>query len=199
MSGSRSAAERRWWRASLAFLALIYLSLWPVQFALDFLRERNLLRVAIATIFGVALVAVLRLLVRRRAGLREWLTLALVGAAYLIVASRMTIVQERLHLAEYGALALLFRAALAARRARGEGAPAPGLAVDGLALLLAAAAGLLDELIQGVLPNRQYDLRDVGFNALAAAMAVVAARGLDAARGRDLRAREASTWNRASP
>lgn len=199
MSGSRSAEERRWWRASLAFLALIYLSLWPLQFALDFLRERNLLRVAIATIFGVALVAVLRRLARRGAGRREWATLALVGGVYLIVASRMTIVQERLHLAEYGALALLFRAALAARRARDEGAPAPALGVDALALLLAAAAGLLDELIQGILPNRQYDLRDVGFNALAAAMALGAARGLDAARARDLCAREASAWNRASP
>lgn len=197
MAWARSAEERRWWRASFALLALIYLSLWPVQFALDFLRERNLLRVAIAAIFGAALVALLRVLVRRRAGRREWLALAGAALVYLAVASRMTIVQERLHLAEYGALALLFRAALGARvGGEPEAALGRGLRVEALAIGLAAAAGLLDEVIQGILPNRQYDLRDVGFNALAAAMAVGAARGLDAARARDRRAREGSSWNR---
>ena len=35
--------------------------------------------------------------------------------------------------------------------------------------------GWLDEGVQGLLPNRMYDLRDVAFNALAAALALGAA------------------------
>jgi VanZ family protein len=34
--------------------------------------------------------------------------------------------------------------------------------------------GWIDECIQAILPNRVYDLRDVGFNTLAAFMAILA-------------------------
>ena len=43
-----------------------------------------------------------------------------------------------------------------------------------LDFLSSAALGWTDEGIQAFLPNRVYDLRDVGFNALAGAMAVAA-------------------------
>jgi hypothetical protein len=46
------------------------------------------------------------------------------------------------------------------------------------AILFAAAAGWLDELLQGLLPDRVYDLRDVGINAVAALMAIVADEAL---------------------
>ena len=52
------------------------------------------------------------------------------------------------------------------------------------AWLLTALAGWLDEGIQGLLPNRVYDLRDVGFNALAGALALASAAALEAARQR---------------
>ena len=42
--------------------------------------------------------------------------------------------------------------------------------------------GWLDEGIQWLLPNRVYDIRDVGFNALAAVMAVGASLALSRAR-----------------
>ncbi|MBP1644251.1 MAG: hypothetical protein H6Q03_2920, partial [Acidobacteria bacterium] len=170
-----SAEERRWWRISWAYVAAIYLSLYPLQFALDFLRTRNLLRLSLAALALVLAGVAVRVLARRRAGRREWLVLVLVGATYVLAAMRMPIVQERLHLAEYGGLALAFRRALA-------------LGAAGLAAL----AGLVDELIQGVLPNRQYDLRDVGFNAGAAVLALVAAGALAGARASDGRRQEAA-------
>lgn len=175
--------ERRWWRISLAYLAGIYLSLYPLQFVLDFLRSRNLLRLSLAALFVAAAAAVAVWMRRRGSSRLEWLALGGIGAVYAALLERMTIVQERLHLLEYGLLALGFRAALDARRRRGAG-PAGAWSVPAGAWALTAAAGWLDEGIQAVLPNRVYDLRDVGFNALAGALALASAAALDAARQR---------------
>lgn len=173
--------ERRWWRISLGYLAGIYLSLYPLQFVLDFLRSRNLLRLSLAALFVAAAAAVAVWMRRRGATRLEWLALGGIGAVYAALLERMTIVQERLHLLEYGLLALGFRAALDARRRSGAG-PAGAWSVPAGAWALTAAAGWLDEGIQAVLPNRVYDLRDVGFNALAGALALASAAALEAAR-----------------
>lgn len=185
MTGS-GAGERRWWWIAWTYVAAIYLSLYPLQFVLDFLRARNLLRLSLGVLALALAAAAAAALVRRRAGAREWTALAATGALYALLALHMPIVQERLHLAEYGLLALAFRRALELRAAGRGGRPGPlGVAVR--AAGLAAVAGLADELIQGVLPNRQYDLRDVGFNAGAAVLALAASAGLAAARARDRR------------
>jgi hypothetical protein len=165
------ARERRLWLAVAAAVAALFAALYPLQFVLDALRERNLLRLAIALLFllgaGIAVAA----LVRRRAPPGAWLVLAAAGALYAGFALAMAVPQERLHLVECGGLALLLRAALAesfARRRPG----ARGWSVDLWALGAATAIGWLDEGVQGILPNRMYDLRDVAFNALAAGLAL---------------------------
>ncbi len=180
MSWTRSKQERRWWTVSLVYLVAIYLSLYPLQFVMTFLRERNLLRLSMAALFAATAAVVVAVMRRRRATRREWLALLLVGAVYLLLLSRMTIIQERLHLIEYGALALGFRAALVARAAAGGGRA--GVPPSLGALLLATGAGWLDEGIQAILPNRVYDLRDVGFNGLAAGVALLSSWTLDRAR-----------------
>ncbi|KAB2961846.1 MAG: hypothetical protein F9K16_10770, partial [Thermoanaerobaculia bacterium] len=124
MAWTRSASERRWWTLALVYLAGIYLSLYPLQFALDFLRTRNLLRLTMGALFVVAGAAVVAAMARRRATRLEWLVLGAIGATYLLLLSRMTIIQERLHLLEYGLLALAFREALVARAAASPGSTA---------------------------------------------------------------------------
>jgi hypothetical protein len=169
-----SARERRLWLAVVAAVALLLAALYPLQFVLDALRARNLLRLTIAGLFLVCAVAVLLALARRRAPLRTFLVVALAGAIYAGIALAMEVPQERLHLVEYGALALLARAAIAASaavRAWRERVTN----VDVWSLGLVTLIGWLDEAVQGALPNRQYDLRDVAFNALAAALALAAA------------------------
>jgi hypothetical protein len=172
---ARSAAERRSWRIALGGLGAIYGSLYFLPFLLEFLRDRNLLRVALGALAATLLAAVVVSYARRGAGGREWAVLALIVAAYASVLARMSILQERLHLLEYGALALLVRDALRWRLLAGPPRAHPERDAALGALLLTAAAGWVDELLQGILPNRYYDLRDVGFNALAAAMALAAA------------------------
>ena len=180
---ARSQSERRLWGAALGALLLIYLSAWPLQFVLDFLRGRNLLRLSMATLFLLAAIAAVSWLVRRRAGRLEWAALGLVAVAYTVLALQFEIVQERLHLIEYGGVALLFRSALLARSRAGAGdAPGAFRRVAPLAFALTAAGGLGDEIVQGILPNRHWDLRDVTINAGAGALALAAAALLGSAR-----------------
>jgi len=185
----RSVAERRWWSAAAAAVGAIFLSLYPLQFAIDALRERNLLRKSIAATGLLVAVAAGIWLLRRSAGRREWLTLGLCAAAYALVASRFEIVQERIHLLEYGVVALLVFAALEARVAAGGGVAAvrPAFA----AAAWTAALGWLDEGIQGLLPNRYYDLRDVALNATAGVMALATLALMRRARRFDAAARGA--------
>jgi len=180
VSGRGSARERRLWRAVAVAIAGILAALYPLQFVLDFLRTENLLRLSIGALFVVAAAAVAGELARHRAPLRAWLVLVLLGAVYLGAALAMEVPQERLHLVEYGALALLLRAAFAERFAeRSAAARERGASLWTLAT--ATAVGWLDEAVQGILPNRMYDLRDVAFNALAAALALGAAAALRSA------------------
>lgn len=96
-----------------------------------------------------------------------------VGTVYFMVPQRLT-VAERTHLFEYGILALLVYQALHERAANGRHVPVPEL----LAVVAAALVGAIDEGIQALLPNRTFDPRDTGFNALGAAMAVLAVAAL---------------------
>ena len=154
-------------RLTLAALLLgIYSTLYVARTITDSIREAGLLRAAVATAFGLAGLAVLTFLIRnpslRRP--RTFLVTCVIGLGYAAVVFPMESPEEKLHFLEYGAVAVL--AFLAA----------PPLWTQGRRFLFAAlftlGAGWLDEGIQALLPNRHYDLRDVGFNVLAGLMAL---------------------------
>lgn len=107
-----------------------------------------------------------------------WVALG-VTAVYATVVFRLFITpEERTHLFEYGLLAVLNYQALKERQHNGARVRWPAF----LAVALTIILGWLDEGIQAILPNRIYDIRDVGFNALAALMAVAASLVLTWAR-----------------
>jgi hypothetical protein len=154
-------------RLLLAALLLgIYSTLSMARTVTNAIREAGLLRASVATAFALAAAAVLALLLRNPA-LRQPRTVMLLLAqavVYALVVWPMESPEEKLHFLEYGAVAVLAFLALpprwpTARRLLG-------------AALFTLAAGWLDEGIQAVLPDRHYDLRDVGFNALAGVMAL---------------------------
>jgi VanZ family protein len=106
---------------------------------------------------------------------RRPLTLLMLGnvaiAYVLMLSSLADIPVERFHLIEYGVVGFL------ALRATRHYFPTP--ADYGVALLLVFDIGFVDELIQGVLPDRVYDVRDVMTNGIAGLLgllAVMAAR-----------------------
>lgn len=163
-----SKRERRLWLWALVVLAVIYSSLgWAQQLA-GALRDQGLISgafwVGLYLIGGAVLVQGLK---ARPRGLEIGVGLGIAGA-YLIALLRMTVPEERSHLIEYSVVALLIHEALNERAGNGRSVPRPAL----LAFLLTAALGWLDEGIQLFLPNRYYDIRDVGFNAVAAFMAI---------------------------
>jgi VanZ family protein len=147
----------RWvWPALVGF---IYSTLSVARIASNWLRDHGVLRLTVAGIFVMALAAVVGTLVRE-VRFRTWrlvpvfLAIAAVGA---LIAWKSQTPEERLHLVEYGMVALVTDLALP-------------LGWTGwrrflAAALITVAVGWCDELIQGLLPNRHYDLHDVLLNA----------------------------------
>lgn len=157
----------RFARISLAVLLVgIYGTLSVARRITETIREAGLLRASVATAFGLAALALLVFLARNPALRRPRTTLTTLAVAlvYAAVVFPMSSPEEKLHFLEYGAVAVLaffsMPSAWAAPRR------------FGFAAFFTLAAGWTDEGIQALLPNRYYDLRDVGFNALAGVMAL---------------------------
>lgn len=179
-----SHRERRLWCWALIILAAIYTTLGLAGKVSGVLRERNLLTAS----FGLGMLLVLAAItvqwMQRSSGRGEiWVALA-VTAAYFMAWVRIESPEERTHLIEYSLVVVLIYQALVERVRNGRRVPSPAV----LAVVATALLGWLDEGIQAILPNRVYDLRDVGFNALAGLLAVTASLALNWAwrRGKNL-------------
>jgi hypothetical protein len=178
-----SVRERRLWFWALAVVVAIYSTLGLAGTWAAMLRERNLLNASFALAFVLVLAAIVGSALKRRPGRREaWVGVGVI-AVYGMVVVRMGIgPEERTHLFEYGLLAVLVHQALTERAGNGRRVPAPAV----IAVAVTGLLGWLDEGIQALLPNRVYDIRDVGVNALAGLMAIVASVALARARRLDL-------------
>lgn len=174
-----SDREKRLWVWTLVVVATIYSTLGLTATLADKLLEQGLFVTAFIIAFFMIWVAILTQGLKVRPGGIEIGIGLGVAAAYLMVFARMGIV-ERTHLFEYGVVAALIHEALRERLKNGRRVPSPAV----LAVLITSLVGWLDEGIQSILPDRVYDIIDVGFNALAALMAVVASVALTWARAR---------------
>jgi hypothetical protein len=177
MSGARlggSPASRRssgrssrssWLLFSLC-LAAIYASLPFVRGVVIALRSQHLLSLAVTLMFFVAGVAVAYYVVFdvRLSDRVAFFALALLAGAVGSLILGLSIPEERVHFLEYGLLAVLARHAL-------SGHMGPRRQYF-LALTITTAAGLVDELLQGVIPDRVFDWRDVAINGVAALLAL---------------------------
>jgi hypothetical protein len=126
-----------------------------------------LLGPGLGIISAAAGVVLLALMWRR--GAPPWAFAALVLAAigYAVVFSSLRALRlERTHLVQYGIAALLAWRAVA-QHVHGA------FAAYAAAALIGTAIGWGDELVQGLLPNRVYDLRDVAMNAAGSVLGVI--------------------------
>ena len=163
-----SDRDRRLWLWALIVLVAIFATLGPVGTLVEALRGRTLLRLSGALVLLLVAGVIVGLWARRRPSLSEIGVTAGAMAVYLLAWIRMQHPEERTHLIENGLVAVLIHQALIERlrHKRRE------LKTAVLAVVVTALLGWLDEGIQAILPNRYYDIRDVGFNALAGLMAV---------------------------
>lgn len=154
--------------------AAIYSTLYVARPATEFLRERNLLRLAVWAVIALLGVAVLAWTARRRLPAASLGVLA--AGAVVFVGGVLTVspAEVKLHFVQYGVLGGLLWGAWHERGSRW--APL-------WALVVTAAAGWVDEGIQYLLPNRYYDLLDVALNAFAGAIAIGTLEGVARTRG----------------
>lgn len=149
-------------RITLAiYLLAIWSTLGAVRTVTNALRDRGVLRVSVGGAFVLAAAIALWLIFRERERrtVRMVVSLVAVAAAYALVIWPMGSPEEKIHFIQYGIVALLAYAAIGRYVASG---------------LFVLAAGWIDEGIQGLLPSRYYDLRDVAFNAAAGVLALLA-------------------------
>ena len=203
-----SRRERRLWICTLATLAAVYSTLALSPLLLNALAGTDPAPLVFGG--GVALVAVALLALalgnRGQSGssrakiVRMGIGLG-VAAVYLLVLARLTSAAARTHLIEYSVLAALIREALLERKASGGRVPLP----SAIAFGVAALAGALDEGIQWFVPDRSFDLRDMLFNGIAAAMGIGASaapggrRNRPMAKARDLAEPEHRNRNKPQP
>ena len=90
------------------------------------------------------------------------------AAVYTLVFFRVATPEERTHLIEYSPVAILVYQTLVERTRNSRNVPYTGA----LVLVITAILGLFDEGIQWILSNRVFNWIDVGFNTLAALMAL---------------------------
>ena len=169
-----SSTEKRLWIWTGVVVAGIYATLGLARTLSDVLRNRGLLDDTFFAGFIVLLVAVVALAVYTRPTGRQVGVGLAAGAVYLMLFLRMGIPEERTHLIEYTVVAALIYAALRERNKAGGQVARPAL----IALAMAVAIGFFDEVIQFFLPNRVFDWIDVGFNTLAALLAIATSAAL---------------------
>ena len=111
------------------------------------------------------------------------------AAVYVLAFLRISSPEERTHLMEYGVVAISIYEALKERTSQGRRVPVPAL----LALSTSSLIGVVDELIQLLLPSRVFDPFDMLVNVLASTTAVTASAALGWARRRVLPTSGATT------
>jgi hypothetical protein len=166
VGSSRASSPALAWLWLLAYVALVYGSLPWTRDVLIALDQQRLVGGAVtASYFGAAVLVVYHVVFDVRLTDRvAFAALVALGAGVGALVLGLSIPEERLHFLQYGLMAVLARRAVAPWR--------QGWAQYLAAVALAAAAGWGDELVQGLLPGRVYDLRDVAINASAAVLAM---------------------------
>lgn len=176
-----SRREKRLWLWTGAVIAAIYATLGLAATLAQILRSEALIGALFGLCFLIVLATILTQGLKSRPGGAEIAVALGVVAVYALVIVRMALpVAERTHLIEYGVVGVFVYEALSERAGNGRSVPAPPL----LAILITALAGILDEVIQGVLPNRVFEVTDILVNLLAGALAISAGAALGWARRR---------------
>lgn len=175
-----SVKEKRLWLLTGLVLLAIYATLGISQPVAGYLRDRGLLALFFAIGFGLVIITVIAAGIRQDSGFGYWLVIIALLAVFSLLLVRIELPEERTHLVEYGIVGLLICSALKERWRAGE-------YIRGLypvAFVLTTLAGLVDEVIQFVLPGRIFDWRDVLFNAGAGLFAITATWLLHIAKAR---------------
>lgn len=164
-----SKREKHLWSWGLIVVIAIYSTLGLAGKLTATLRDHGLLNLSFGIGFLLIIFSIVLSGLRKSSSVKEiWIGLGIVAVYGLVMVRVFVSPAERTHLIEYGIVATLIYQALLERLENGKKIPVPYL----LTIVLTGILGWIDEGMQAILPNRVYDIRDVGFNSLAGIMAV---------------------------
>ncbi len=158
----KGSIQIKHWFTAFLYVGFIYATLGIVGVPLKFLRRHGLLKISLTSSYTLLAGSILMGLVRSKSRqIWKFISLFILFASYFFMAQHLSSPEEEVHFLEYGLVGILFIRALRFH-------------FDSYwktfftALLLASLAGWIDELIQGLLPNRHYDVKDIVLNAVSA-------------------------------
>lgn len=152
---------------ALGYVALIYATLEIARLPLAFLRSHGWLRISLGISFALTSIGIVTLALRQH-GFSLWRLAALagIGGVYYFAARTVQTPEEQIHFFEYGLVGFFFLRAVRHHLKNNVNAYAAAAA-------LACLAGWVDELLQGLLPHRHYDIHDVRLNAISATLGLL--------------------------
>lgn len=160
--------ERRW-VAFGAYVAVVFVTVPFTRRVVLALRNTDMLGATVTGSYAVAVAGVVYYVLFNRR-LADWVAFAVVAALLCVVTVLLlglSIPEERVHFLQYGSMALLARSALS----RGTDGYAARSLLLGIALT--STLGLLEECLQGLVPWRVFDWRDVAMDVGAALTALL--------------------------
>jgi len=164
-----SKRERYLWLATTIVLISIYSTLGLAGVMVEKMQNRGVLDSFYVLFACLTLVVfITQGLKTRPGGMDIAIATGLVIVLSMVVVRMGIPLVERTHLIEYGLLATFIFQALEERDQNNRKVPLIPLITIGATSFF----GLVDEVIQALLPNRIFDIRDVGFNVIAAVIAV---------------------------
>ena len=154
------------WAAALVYVAAIYSTLGVAPRPLAVLRAHNCLRLTLAVIFTLCTLGVLNIIRFRTRKLVRYLFLLPLLGAYVALTRFVQTPEEQVHFLQYGLVGILFLRAVRRHVPSTVGAYAA-------ALTIASIVGWGDEILQGHVAGRHYDVRDIQLNIISSLLGLM--------------------------
>ena len=151
------------WFLIACYMTLIYSTLYIMRPILNFLKATlgDYFSPSIAIIFLIILSLVLAHIIsnRERYSVRQYLWFSFICCLYGLVIYILELPEEQVHFIEYGILSALIYLALTH--------DINNRSIFFISSLIVFVFGAIDEVVQWVLPNRIFDIRDIVMNGIA--------------------------------
>jgi len=152
--------EKYKWSLAIGYTLLIYVTLPFMRGWLNFLRKFFGNSGFSGFVNFFLLLVFLAVLFFLRKSLKKIFIFVLISSVFFVFVKNLEIPEERIHFFEYALLGFLFADACFSTFVEEKKKIL-------FALLISISAGIVDELLQGILPTRYFDWRDILFNAVA--------------------------------
>ena len=146
------------WAIAIGYVLLIYATLGVVRAPLNYLRSIGILTLVLYSLYGLCFGFLLFQIIKSKQK-RMWETASLIFIFFLyyLAAQKVSSPEEQIHFLQYGLVGVFFLRALSQHWGF-------SLKSYAFAFALSGVAGWLDEVLQGLIPTRYYDIKDIFLN-----------------------------------